>query len=62
MKDLIITGNSAVKDPKYGKDGSLDENAQGVLMAGRIAKGMNVGCIHCHAKAKGNDFFYSNDQ
>ena len=34
---------------KYGKDGSLDENAQGVLMAGRIAKGMNVGCIHCDA-------------
>lgn len=46
---------------KYMKDGSLDKNAQGMALAGRVAKGMNAGCIACHKKAKDNDFLFSND-
>jgi hypothetical protein len=46
---------------KYNKDGRLDKNAKDMAMAGRVAKGMNVGCIACHKDAKGNDFVFSND-
>ena len=46
---------------KYMKDGSLDQNAQGMKMAGRVAKGMNAGCIACHAKAGNGDYLFSND-
>ncbi|MBD3289684.1 hypothetical protein GF337_12835 [candidate division KSB1 bacterium] len=46
---------------KYMADGSLDENARGMKMAGKVAKGMNVGCIACHADAKDNDFLFTND-
>ena len=46
---------------KYMPDGSLDKNAQGVKMAGRVAKGMNAGCIACHKKAQDGDYLFSND-
>ncbi|MBD3374675.1 hypothetical protein GF406_06535 [candidate division KSB1 bacterium] len=46
---------------KYLKDGSLDKNAQGTALAGRVAKGMNAGCIACHKKAGDNDYLFSND-
>lgn len=47
---------------KYNKDGSLDKNQQGMALAGRVAKGMNAGCIACHANAKGGDYLFSNDE
>ncbi len=46
---------------KYNPDGSVAQNEKGVELAGRVAKGMNTGCISCHATAKGGDFFYGND-
>jgi len=47
---------------KYLKDGSLDKNAKGMKMAGRVAKGADKGCIACHLQAKGNDYFFTNDR
>ena len=46
---------------KYLPDGSLDKNAQDMMLAGRVAKGMNAGCIACHKKAGDNDYLFSND-
>ncbi len=47
---------------KYGKDGSVEKNQKGLALAGRVAKGMDQGCIACHASAKGGDYFFTNDQ
>jgi len=47
---------------KYLPDGSLDKNAKGMKLAGRVAKGMNAGCIACHKSAKQNDFLFTNDE
>ncbi len=47
---------------KYMADGSIDENPQGMAMAGRVAKGTDKGCIACHAKAKGGDYVFTNDE
>lgn len=47
---------------KYLPDGSLDKNEKGLKMAGRVAKGLDSGCISCHSQAQGNDFFYTNDK
>lgn len=33
---------------KYKPDGSLDTNAAGMQLAGRVAKGRPEGCIACH--------------
>jgi len=38
---------------KYKPDGSLDTNPKGMKLAGRVAKGMDQGCIACH-KAMGD--------
>jgi len=46
---------------KYGADGSIDENDMGVALAGRVAKGMSMGCIACHANAGGGDYLFVND-
>jgi hypothetical protein len=47
---------------KYNADGSLQDNAKGMALAGRVAKGTDQGCIHCHAEAKGDDYFFTNDR
>jgi hypothetical protein len=47
---------------KYKPDGSLDKNEKGMQLAGRVAKGMNAGCISCHSAAQGKDFFFTNDK
>lgn len=47
---------------KFTPDGSIEMNPKGIAMAGRVAKGTERGCIHCHAKAKGDDLFFSNDK
>lgn len=46
---------------KYGPDGAIGRNDMSVAMAGRVAKGMAMGCIACHAKAAGGDYAFFND-
>lgn len=46
---------------KYLADGSLDANADGVPLAGRVAKGADQGCIACHAGAGGGDYLFTTD-
>ena len=47
---------------KYKADGTIDKNPKGMALAGRVAKGMDAGCIACHANAKDNDHFFANDK
>ncbi|MFQ5437632.1 MAG: hypothetical protein ACE5DK_02260 [Paracoccaceae bacterium] len=44
---------------KFLPDGSLDKNPTGMQLAGRVAKGMDQGCIACHSNADGDDFIFS---
>ena len=46
---------------KYKADGSLDKNPKGMQLAGRVAKGMPVGCIACHKAATGGDMIFNHD-
>jgi len=46
---------------KYLPDGSLDKNPKGMQLAGRVAKGMPVGCIACHKGAPGGDYIFTSD-
>ncbi len=45
---------------KYKPDGSLHKNPKGMLLAGRVAKGMPQGCIACHRGASGGDYLFNN--
>jgi hypothetical protein len=47
---------------KYNADGSLSKNKKGVALAGRVAKGMDTGCIACHKSANDDDLYFSNDK
>ena len=47
---------------KYQTDGSLFVNAEGVPLAGRVAKGQRQGCIACHKLAPGGDFVYNHNR
>jgi len=47
---------------KYKPDGSLHTNAKGMKLAGRVAKGMEKGCIFCHRSASGNDFVFGHNK
>lgn len=40
---------------KYLPDGALDKNPKGIELAGRVAKGMDQGCIACHTSVGGKD-------
>lgn len=40
---------------KYKPDGSLHKNPKGMMLAGKVAKGMEKGCIACHKAAGGAD-------
>lgn len=40
---------------KYKPDGQLNKNPKGMLLAGRVAKGMTKGCIACHTATGGAD-------
>lgn len=44
---------------KYKPDGSLFTNPKGMQLAGRVAKGMPMGCIACHKAAPGGDMLYT---
>lgn len=46
---------------KYMPDGSLAKNPLGMMLAGRVAKGMPKGCISCHSNAGKGDYLFSND-
>ncbi|WP_235917108.1 cytochrome P460 family protein [Maritimibacter harenae] len=46
---------------KYLPDGSLDKNPEGMPLAGRVAKGMDAGCIACHSGAPGDDMIFTTD-
>lgn len=45
---------------RYNPDGSIAENPMGVALAGRVAKGMEDGCIACHAGAA-DDMVFTSD-
>jgi len=45
---------------KYLPDGSLDKNPKGMRLAGKVAKGMDAGCIACHSGA-GEDMLFTTD-
>ncbi|MBT4836430.1 MAG: hypothetical protein HON94_03695 [Methylococcales bacterium] len=45
---------------KYKANGSLHSNPKGMKLAGRVAKGMNMGCIACHRAASGGDYLFNN--
>jgi len=44
---------------KFLPDGSLDKNAKGGSLAGRVAKGADVGCIACHSGV--DDYVFTSD-
>ena len=44
---------------KYLPDGSLDKNAMGMSLAGRVAKGADEGCIACHSGV--DDYMFTTD-
>jgi hypothetical protein len=47
---------------KYKPNGKLHTNPKGVLLAGRVAKGMPKGCIACHTGAPGGDMVFNHDR
>ena len=47
---------------KYKPDGSLHTNPKDMKPAGRVAKGMDKGCIACHSAAPGGDYVFNNDR
>ena len=44
---------------KYLKDGTLDKNPKGMMLAGRVAKGADKGCIACHSNE--DDYIFTTD-
>jgi len=44
---------------KFLPDGSLDKNAKGMMLAGKVAKGAKKGCIACHTGAPGGDMVFT---
>jgi hypothetical protein len=46
---------------KFLPDGTVDKNPKGMMLAGQVAKGMDVGCIACHSNAGGGDFVFTAD-
>lgn len=47
---------------KYSPDGSIMKNPKGMKLAGKIAKGMPIGCIACHSAAPGGDYMFIQDK
>lgn len=45
----------------FMSDGTVVKNEMGVQMAGRIAKGMDEGCIACHSSADGEDYVFTSN-
>lgn len=47
---------------KFKPDGSLHTNPKGMMLAGRVAKGADKGCIACHSAAGDEDYMFTNDE
>lgn len=47
---------------KYKPDGSLHTNPKGMQLAGRVAKGMDQGCIACHAAVEDKDYLFGKQE
>lgn len=47
---------------KYLPNGDLNKNPKGMSLAGRVAKGADVGCIACHTAAPGEDYIFVTDR
>jgi hypothetical protein len=47
---------------KYSPDGSVLNNPKNIPLAGRVAKGMDAGCIACHTPAPGGDMVFNHDR
>ena len=43
---------------KYKPDGSLHTNPKGMMLAGRVMKGADKGCIACHSAVKAQDYLF----
>ncbi len=46
---------------KFAPGGDVMANEKDMKLAGRVAKGMDKGCIACHAAAAGGDYVFAND-
>ena len=46
---------------KYAPDGSIAMNDMKMSIAGRVAKGMPMGCIACHAAGGGGDYLFADN-
>ncbi|SDF08270.1 cytochrome P460 family protein [Limimaricola pyoseonensis] len=46
---------------KYLPDGALDQNPDGVALAGLVGKNADAGCIACHQNAGGDDYLFTTD-
>ncbi|MCW9035305.1 MAG: cytochrome P460 family protein [Alphaproteobacteria bacterium] len=47
---------------KYDPKGGIMKNPKGAALAGRVAKGMDQGCIACHMAAPGGDYVFNFDR
>lgn len=47
---------------KFKSNGELHVNPKNMKLAGRVAKGMNMGCIACHQGAQGGDYVFKHDR
>lgn len=47
---------------KYAPDGSLLKNPKDMALGGRVAKGVDQGCIACHQAAPGGDYTFTHDR
>jgi hypothetical protein len=45
---------------KYDADGTISKNDKDMALAGRVAKGMDAGCIACHKDDVDGDYLFSN--
>jgi hypothetical protein len=46
---------------KYEANGTVGKNNMDMALAGRVAKGMEMGCIACHRNAGAGDYLFIND-
>jgi hypothetical protein len=46
---------------KYDGMGAVGKNDMDMFLAGRVAKGMPMGCIACHVNAKDGDYLFADD-
>lgn len=47
---------------KYAPDGTVMKNPKDMALAGRVAKGMDQGCIACHGAAPGGDMVFNHNR